>query len=133
MTEGNYYGKIITIKLYQKHIDNNDDTLTEKKESDLIMKHKLRIAMLVVSILLMILPTGIFASDTAAEADLVITTAEELAAFRDDVNSGNHYIGMTVVLAADIDLEESGVNTWQPIGINSNYAFAAYLTAAGMK
>lgn len=45
--------------------------------------------------------------------DLVITTLEELKAFRDEVNNGNTYKGKTVVLAADIDLKNE---EWTPIG-----------------
>ena len=93
------------------------------------MKQKSSIAVLVASILLMMLPSGIFASDTASEADLVITTADELAAFRDEVNSGeNRYEGKTVVLAADIDL--SGV-TWNRIGTSSSNSFCGTFDGAG--
>ena len=42
-----------------------------------------------------------------------IGTAEELKAFRDDVNSGNTYEGKVVLLTNDIDL---GGEEWEPIG-----------------
>ena len=41
-----------------------------------------------------------------------INNVEELKAFRNEVNSGNTYAGVTVYLAADIDLEEED---WTPI------------------
>ena len=41
-----------------------------------------------------------------------ITSAEELANFRDDVNSGNSYEGKAVLLTSDITLSEE----WEPIG-----------------
>ncbi len=43
---------------------------------------------------------------------LYITTVEELAAFRDDVNAGHDYEGRTVVLTKDITLS----GEWTPIG-----------------
>ena len=51
---------------------------------------------------------------------LAIGTAEELKAFRDDVNSGNTYEGWYVYLTNDITLDIN--EEWQPIGIylNSN-------------
>ena len=42
-----------------------------------------------------------------------ISTAEELANFRDDVNSGNSYEGKAVLLTSDITLSEN----WTPIGL----------------
>ena len=44
---------------------------------------------------------------------LKISTAEELKAFRDDVNSGNTYEGKVVLLTNDINLEGE---EWEPIG-----------------
>ena len=41
-----------------------------------------------------------------------ISTAEELMAFRDDVNSGNSYEGKAVLLTSDITLS----GEWEPIG-----------------
>ena len=45
---------------------------------------------------------------------LEISTAAELAAFRDSVNAGMTYEGLTVKLTADIDLSTQG--NWNPIG-----------------
>lgn len=42
-----------------------------------------------------------------------ISNVEELKAFRDDVNGGNSYVGKTVMLTADIDLNNE---EWTPIG-----------------
>ena len=82
------------------------------------MKQKLSLTMLVSYLLLLMLPTGIFASEPAEEADLVISTVEELIAFRDRVNSGeNRYPGQTIVLAADLDLSDV---TWKWIGTSTN-------------
>ena len=43
-----------------------------------------------------------------------ISTADELKAFRDDVNSGNSYEGKYVYLTSDITLDSS--EEWEPIG-----------------
>ena len=48
---------------------------------------------------------------------LYISNLAELKAFRDSVNSGNTYKGITVYLAADIDL---GSEEWAPIGTSAN-------------
>ena len=45
-----------------------------------------------------------------------ISTAEELKAFRDDVNSGNTYEGKYVYLANDITLDINEI--WEPIGLH---------------
>ncbi len=50
---------------------------------------------------------------------ITITTAEELAALAVSVNSGVSYLGVTVVLENDINLDNK---TWTPIG-NSTYKF----------
>ena len=47
-----------------------------------------------------------------------ISTAEELKAFRDDVNSGNTYEGKYVYLTNDITLNSS--EEWEPIGKDSS-------------
>jgi hypothetical protein len=52
-------------------------------------------------------------------ADLEISTAAELAAFRDAVNGGEDFAGKTVRLAADIDL--SAYPDWISIGQNIKY------------
>ena len=46
---------------------------------------------------------------------LKISTADELKAFRDDVNSGNTYEGWYVYLANDITLDIN--EEWEPIGL----------------
>ena len=51
---------------------------------------------------------------------LYINDIEELKAFRDSVNAGNTYAGVTVYLAANIDLENA---EWAPIGSDKNHAF----------
>lgn len=52
-------------------------------------------------------------SEGEGEADLTISTADELRTFRDDVNSGNDYSGLTVELLNDLDLDGE---EWEPIG-----------------
>ena len=57
--------------------------------------------------------------NASSEADLAafvieIKTAADLAAFRDSVNGGMTYAGLTVKLTADIDLSSQG--NWNPIG-----------------
>ena len=51
---------------------------------------------------------------------LEISTAEELKAFRDDVNSGNTYEGKYVYLTNDITLDSG--EEWEPIGVYLNDA-----------
>ena len=51
---------------------------------------------------------------------LYITNLEELKAFREAVNGGNTFAGITVYLAANIDLNNE---EWAPIGSDKNYAF----------
>ncbi len=50
-------------------------------------------------------------------ADLTIHNLEELKSFRDRVNSGESFSGKTVVLAADINLNNE---EWTPIGNSTN-------------
>ena len=54
----------------------------------------------------------------AEENMIAIGTAEELKAFRDDVNSGNTYEGKYVYLTNDITLNSS--EPWEPIGLYAN-------------
>lgn len=49
-----------------------------------------------------------------------IRTAEELAEFRDKVNSGLTYEGKTIQVLKNIDLKGSTENTWEPIGNSQN-------------
>ena len=51
---------------------------------------------------------------------LYITNLEELKAFREAVNGGNTFAGITVYLAANIDLNNE---EWAPIGSDKNHAF----------
>ena len=51
---------------------------------------------------------------------LYITNLEELKAFREAVNDDNTFAGITVYLAADIDLANE---EWAPIGSDKNHAF----------
>ena len=54
---------------------------------------------------------------------IAIGTAEELKAFRDDVNSGNTYEGWYVYLTNNITLDIN--EEWEPIGSNENNIFRA--------
>ena len=63
-----------------------------------------------------------------AQASYIITTAEELAAFANAVNSGkNCFEGETVILGADIDLAG---DIWVPIG-TYDYAFEGTFDGKG--
>ncbi len=77
-------------------------------------------------------------SPAAAAEDLTISTPDELAALRDAVNGGNDYAGVTVTLAADIDL--GGLNDygdgveekqWIPIGNSIRAPFAGVFNGGG--
>lgn len=51
-----------------------------------------------------------------AEEERTISTKEDLVEFANEVNSGNDFSGVTVLLANDIDLQCSKDNQWVPIG-----------------
>ena len=70
-------------------------------------------SMSIVFSLLVYFPTGIFA-ESAKEPDFIISSLEDLIAFRDNVNSGNTYTDQLVRLNTDIDL--SSIENWKPIG-----------------
>ena len=60
------------------------------------------------------------------EADLKITTAEELKDFATRVNNGENFSGKTVVLMNDIDLASvcsSTIGSWTPIGNSTAKTF----------
>lgn len=61
---------------------------------------------------------ALFAGGTGtAEDPFVIQNAEQLKAFRDNVNAGNTFAGKTIELTADIDLNNT---EWTPIGTNEH-------------
>lgn len=60
-------------------------------------------------------PSITWTGSGTAEAPYEVSTAEELAAFRDAVNNGETYEGKTVTLTADITLS----GNWTPIGNKS--------------
>ena len=60
---------------------------------------------------------GLLDNTDDVNKEVIIETAEELSAFRDNVNNGITYKGYTVKLISDIDL--NGVN-WTPIGPNAD-------------
>ena len=64
----------------------------------------------------------------ADNADLTISTADELIAFRNAVNDGNSYSGLTVTLGGNIDLEDE---EWTPIGTSSDLGFAGVFDGDG--
>lgn len=66
-------------------------------------------------------------TDTTVEADLIISTADELVAFSAAVTAGDTYVGKIVRLCANIDL--SGIE-WAPIG-GENVYFAGEFDGAG--
>ncbi len=61
--------------------------------------------------------------DGSEENPYIISTADELKAFRDEVNAGDSYEGKHILLTADIDLAGSEASQWTPIGTASNKAF----------
>lgn len=65
--------------------------------------------------------------------DITISTSDELEAFRDSVNSGENYSGVTVTLTADIDLGGSEDNQWTPIGNMEQQSFAGIFDGGGHK
>lgn len=66
---------------------------------------------------------------TVQVIDLAIATAEELFAFAKDVNeNGNSYLGKTVALVADIDLNNQA---WTPIGQTGSTEFKGTFDGQG--
>ena len=63
---------------------------------------------------------------------LEISDAAGLAAFRDSVNAGMTYEGLTVKLTADIDLNGycNGTRGWTPIGVYKNKAYGMNATTS---
>ena len=72
-------------------------------------------------ILPMISELKVLAANETTEADLKISSKEELISFANDVNSGNTYKGKIVVLMNDIDLGGNENNQWTPIGIGDGF------------
>lgn len=62
------------------------------------------------------------------EADLTISTADELRAFRDEVNNGDDYSGKTVALANDLDM---GGEEWEPIAGDGSIYFNGTFDGGG--
>ena len=60
-----------------------------------------------------------------------ISTAEELKAFRDDVNRGESYEGKHIILTGDINLDGNEASQWTPIGTASNKAFKGEFNGNG--
>ena len=60
-----------------------------------------------------------------------ISDKKSLEEFRDKVNNGEKYEGKTVILTADIDLEESAENQWTPIGNTEANAFTGTFDGNG--
>ena len=57
-------------------------------------------------------------------ADLIITTAEELNEFAEEVNNGNNFAGEVVVLGNDIVFDNTIINNFTPIGNTENTKFS---------
>ncbi len=76
--------------------------------------NRLLAGLLAFIMIISVLPVSAF----AAEADLTVSTPEELQNFASDVNGGNSYEGKTVVLAGDISLGGEA-NPWTAIGTQS--------------
>lgn len=62
------------------------------------------------------------------ESTLVISSAAELAAFRDSVNSGNSFRGINIRLAENIDLNNI---LWEPIGRSNSISFQGHFDGDG--
>lgn len=85
----------------------------------MIMKKRI-LSMITALAMVMSLISGFTVTTASAEDITTISTLAELKAFRDSVNSGTTYEGLTVTLTSNIDL--SGEN-WTPIGNGSSCAF----------
>ncbi len=70
-------------------------------------------------LILGMVPQNAFGEGTGA--DRVISSVDELIAFRDEVNGGDNFSGKIVKLAADLDV--SSESPWAPIGTNYNNPF----------
>lgn len=97
------------------------------------MLHRLCAGTLALCMMFTLFAGQAYAADAAEGADLVICTADELAAFRDAVNEGDSYSGKHVVLAADIELGGDEDPWTMPIGSLSTNAFAGTFDGNGYK
>lgn len=95
------------------------------------MKRKVISLIMAVSMMCALFPT--FSLTASAVDDIEISTLAELEAFRDAVNAGNDYSGVTVTLTADIDLggidaEGNGIEgkEWTPIGNGQYKPYSSY-------
>lgn len=60
----------------------------------------------------------------AEMAGYYVSSAEDLAWYRDAINGGSTHLGVTIKQTADIDL--SGYTDWTPIGAGDNYFYGTY-------
>lgn len=64
-----------------------------------------------------------FNQEIYATDEYTISTGEELKAFAQEVNNGNSFLGKTVYLTADINLNGDENNQWTPIGTSDSCSF----------
>ncbi len=60
---------------------------------------------------------------------LYINSVAKLKAFRNEVNSGNSFLGKTVIITKDINL--SNINNWEPIGNSISNPFSGTFDGGG--
>ena len=71
-------------------------------------------------------------ADSESESEIyTISNASELKTFANKVNAGNSFEGKTVKLLADIDLNGSENNQWNPIGGSTNNTFKGIFEGDG--
>ena len=112
--------------------------LFKKKRTNRIFSLIIATVMVISAVNMTVMPTvaedntistaDVPAAYSEGEADLIIHTAEELWDFRDDVNRGNDYSGMTVELANDIDLADL---SWVAIGYDVGRSFRGTFDGKG--
>jgi len=89
---------------------------------------KKRVVALIISILATLMLVAAFVSQfskrVAEMNSYYVSSAEDLAWYRDAINGGSTHMGVTIKQTADIDL--SGYKDWTPIGVGGNYFYGTY-------
>jgi hypothetical protein len=65
---------------------------------------------------MMVAASMVWADIDWSAPNIAISTADELAEFREQVNGGKDFAGQTIMLVNDIDLNGNLDNQWVPIG-----------------
>ncbi len=94
------------------------------------MKKRMLSLLILLCMVVGLIPSALAQGQGAAGDPILISSYEELVAFRDTVNNGNKYSGKHIKLVADIDLGGSDT-PWIPIANLSNKPFEGNFDGSG--